>query len=94
MRHGTREEVELIEGKERRRWVQRIPVECWGLQGLRKEDAFFPSRWGHSVPGEGEGEEERRWLYRGRETWNLCPGSRGKWVLEALGVGGRTHDKA
>ena len=53
---------------------------------------FSPSRWGHSVPGEGE--EERRWLYRGRETWNLCPGSRGKWVLEVLGVGGRTHDKA
>lgn len=38
MRREISGEVELIESKERRRWVQRIPVDGWGLQGLRKED--------------------------------------------------------
>lgn len=59
MRREISGEVELIESKERRRWVQRIPLNGWGLQGLRKEDErcfFFPSRWGHSVLGEGEEE--------------------------------------
>lgn len=60
MRRGTREEVELIEGKERRRWVQRIPVECWGLQGLRKEDAFFPPQDGAIQSlGKGKGKGKR-----------------------------------